>query len=403
MADSLVRELSALFRDRRAVFDSRVEWVSRLVRTWYVNSEGTAFYRVLSRASLAAFGSTQATDGAPLESTYQVSGSGLNDLPGRDSLRAAMAALGDQLMRLRQTPVLGSYDGPVLFGRAAVADLVQLFLVPRLTASRLPVVDNPMFAQVMSQHGPTGSPAIGTRVLPRFLSVVDDPTLREWQGQYVGGFRVDDDGVPTHPTRVVDHGILSSLLTTRTPVRGALQGGGNNWEDQPIVSTLLVIVDSAVSDAALRRQLLALATARGLPYGIMIQDLGNAERMHFAQRGMGATPFGEAGPTVLAATRIYLDGHEEPVRDATIVGLSPGTLKDIVAASRPSGVVTEPISNFSPFFGGGAGMAFLIGYNPYESSYIVPSILIDDITIRPPAGDVPRLPVLPPPWDEPSR
>lgn len=404
VVESLVRDLSALFRDLPVVYDSRVEWTSRVVRTIYINSEGTSFFRVSPRVTLKATARALAADGTPLEAEYHTSGSSLFDLPGRDSLLNLVRRLGDRLSRLRSTEAAESYNGPVLFTDEAAADLFRALLAPRLLAARHPVVDNAMLEQMFTARDRSGVDDIGTRVLPRFLSVIDDPSLRSWHGRFVGGFRVDDDGVPTHATRVVDHGVLKVLLTTRTPIRGAPNSTGNRWGHGPTISTLIVTADSALSDDALRRKLLELVKARGAAYGVIVYDLepgsvaGAGNPSAFMQ-AMVRSQF-RGGLATLVASRLYLDGHEEPIRDAEIVTLAPASLKDIVAVSQASVVSLDPTGALGGFAADlDLGMAFTLGLgSAYESAYVVPAVLLEDISIRRTRGEVPRPPVLGPPW-----
>ena len=51
------------------------------------------------------------------------------------------------------------------------------------------------------------------RVLPDFISVVDDPTVDTFAGHGLGGsYKVDDEGVPAAPVTVVDKGTSGELF-----------------------------------------------------------------------------------------------------------------------------------------------------------------------------------------------
>jgi hypothetical protein len=402
-AESLVRALSAAFRDMPQILASEVAFDTWVARTDYVNSEGTSFVRVFPRLRLHVEASGRAADGAPLGDVLETSGTSRADFPGRDSLGALVRQLGDRVTRLREAPTADSYDGPILFTEDAAGALFQSLLAPRLLASRQPVVDNPMFLAMLQAHAGSRVDDIGTRVLPRFLSATADPTLRTWQGRSLGGFRVDDEGVLAHPTPLVDHGVLRSLLTTRTPVRGIDKSSGSCWGGGPVIGTLVVRNDSGLTDDALKRRLIALATARGAPYGVIVTRLSAGPVDNGDPLAMLATLSGDEGGapvyTAAAAVRLYADGHEEPMRGAEIVGLTAASLKGIVAASQSQWLYSEPGG-----IGGGMagmfwpGMMTLALYSRYESSYVVPGILLDDVSIRRPRGEASKPPVLTPPW-----
>ena len=67
-----------------------------------------------------------------------------------------------------------------------------------------------------------------TRVLPNFLSVIDDPTLKDFQGKsLVGSYDVDDDGVKAQPVTVVQNGTLINYLVGRQPIRDFPNANGH--------------------------------------------------------------------------------------------------------------------------------------------------------------------------------
>ena len=50
---------------------------------------------------------------------------------------------------------------------------------------------------------------MGQEILPTFLSVTDDPTLKELDGVKLSGtYEYDNEGVPAQRVVLVDHGIL---------------------------------------------------------------------------------------------------------------------------------------------------------------------------------------------------
>ena len=87
---------------------------------------------------------------------------------------------------------------------------------------------------------PKKVPAMPERLLHTFLGVIDDPTTRSYEGSFLGGYGVDDDGVRARATTVVEHGVLKTLLTTRVPVRGIARSTGNRRGSEPVVSNLFV-------------------------------------------------------------------------------------------------------------------------------------------------------------------
>jgi hypothetical protein len=402
-ATALVRALSAAFRAFPAVYSSGVAWSAGVVRTRYLNSEGSAFTRSSAVAIYA---------GTP------------GDLPGRDQLIDSVRALAGRLTRLRQTPVAEVYNGPVLFEGDAAGELVNQVFAPRLVAARRPMAANPMMEQFAARAESPFLDQIGGRVLPTFLSVVDNPTLTRYEGHYIGGYRVDDDAVAARETRLVDHGILQTLLSTRVPVRGIPHSTGNRWGAGAVVSNLVVTVDSerGVSDQALRadlleRDLLKRAAARGRPYAIVVRRLANPASLAQSDPMELLAVMGDMGddadesPALQAAVAVKLfpDGHEEPIRNGAVSGVTAASFKDIVAASQSRTVYTSPFQSFGGMFaafssgggGGGMNLQMMSAGLGYAASYVVPSLLFEDVTVKGPTGDRPKPPLSSPPWASP--
>ena len=197
-------------------------------RVYYLNSEGTTFVRSRPMVTLVATASTQAADGMPLTNELRISARSMDALPAHDQLAAQVRAVCAALDSMRSAPVVDRYNGPVLFEGYAAAELFKQEFAPALIAARKAVASNPVMERVAAMLGrnSTGGSAslaekLGARVLPLFLSVVDDPTTAA-RGQFalLGGYTVDDQGVRAHQTRVIDGGVLKTFLSSRTPVPG---------------------------------------------------------------------------------------------------------------------------------------------------------------------------------------
>jgi len=183
---------------------------------------------------------------------------------------------------------------------------------------------------------------------------------------------------------LVDHGILKTLLNSRVPVRGITRSTGNRWGPGAVVSNLFVAAEGGLNRADLRKKLLDLAAQRGKEYGVVIRRLTNPGTsggidlvammmaMQMSGRGQGGGPLLQA----VEAYRVYPDGREELIRNADITGLTAATFKEIVAASDSSFVLTAPFVN-----------------RGYSASYVVPSVLFEDVAIRGPRGEIPKPPV----------
>jgi predicted Zn-dependent protease len=255
------------------------------------------------------------------------------ELPTHDALVADARKALDTIVALRQAPIVEEeYRGPVLFAPDAAND-VMASLVGANVLGRKPQLGKP--------NRTTGAFATSfkTRVMPNFLSVIDDPTLRDFQGKsLVGTYEVDDDGVKAQPVTLVDNGTLINYLVGRQPIRDFPNSNGHGRAGTgtypaPNLGVLLLKSSEAQSPEALKKRVVQMITDQGKPFGYRVETLGpgNSPRLLY---------------------RIYPDGHEELVRGAVFNELDVRALRsDLIAvgndplvSNRTGGIATTIIS-----------------------------------------------------------
>ncbi len=397
-AESLVRELSAMFRQMPEIFTSTVELQFHNTYTRYVNSEGTAYTRAEPLLTLEIRAGTQAADGMPLQDTLDFYANALSGLPARDKLETSIREMRVRLTKLRAASFVDRYNGPVLFEGEAAAEVLAQVFAPALVASRTPMTDNPqsemVFEQVTQQMG-GGSllEKIGGRVLPDFVDLVDNPLLEDFGGAKLAGhYRIDDEGVPARETKLVEEGILKTLLTTRTPVPTLTHSTGNRRGMAATPGNLVLTAQKTSTEEDLRKELLRRAKLRGKDYGIIVRRVGAGGLNSFAQMAMMMGPReGQPATTLLEVYKVFADGHEEPVRGAEVAGLTPAAFRDIV------GIGNRPVVYSDQFMPRGAslfsmGLVSMMDGFPVVS-YVVPSLLFEEISLKKTTGPFPRPPM----------
>ena len=401
--EETVQELSALFKEMPHIFDSRVSASVSSGKVYFVNSEGSSYVRNFSSASIQALAATQAVDGTHLEDFVVARGRQWKDLPDQAELEARIRATAERLGRLREAGFVERYSGPVLFEGQAAAELVNQILAPRLLALRTPIADNPMFGRFGSGPENPFLEKLGSRVLPRFLNVVDDPTAgMHGEAPLLGGYEVDEEGVRSRRTTVVQRGILKTLLATRTPVSGVSNSTGNRRNTGPSPSNLFLMPRNGLKSEEIRQELLDLVEERGLDFGIVVRRVGSPNMTLSRDRdSFFAMPGEEARPKlkpVTEAYKVFPDGREEPIRKAVLLGLSASSFREIVAASDAltSHHTTLRLRMNFPF----SSVGFM--GPPPVVSLVVPSLLFEDLALRRPPGDIPRPPLLAHPLSEPQ-
>ena len=391
-APDLAVEVSAAMQGMSHLSRSEVRVLTSFDRSWFVNSEGSAFVRETPFIGLYALAATQADDGAELQDGVHVWVRDWEEMPDASALTAQVQAMTNRLLERREAPASERYSGPVLFEDQAAAELITQVLGPRLIALRLPTPDNPQMEQAMAQFRNPFLDKIGGRVLPRFLSIVSDPTLEEHDGvPFQGRQPVDDDGVPTRPVSLIERGMLKTLLSTRVPLAEVPESTGSRWRDSPMPSNLIVQPTRGMSPEELKEELFLLAEDRGLDHAIVIRRIGT----RLAKLSSG--PLGFFGPdassvdSLIGVYKVFPDGTEERIRLATLSAFSESDFRDIVAVSDAT---TPHETGFSPI---PPGVPAAAGGLIWPISVITPALLFEDVTIRRPPGNIRKPPVTPHP------
>ena len=371
---------------------SEVRVLTAFDRTWFVNSEGSAFVRETPFIGVYALAASQADDGAELQDGVHVWIRDWREMPDAPALTEKIQAMTERLRERRQAPVSERYSGPVLFEGQAAAELVTQVLGPRLIALRLPTSDSPQIEQAMAQFRNPFLDKIGGRVLPRFLSVVSDPTLEAHAGVALHGRQpVDDDGVPTRRTTLVERGTLRALLSTRMPLAEVPESSGSRWRDSPMPSNILLQPTRGMSADELKEELFLLAEDRGLDHAIVVRRMGT----RLAKLGSGPGGFfgpdASSGEPLIGVYKVYPDGTEERLRMASLSAFSESDFRDIVAVSDTT---TRHDTGYSPV---PPGLPAASGGGIWPISVVTPALLFEDVTVRRPPGNIRKPPVTPHP------
>ena len=329
-----------------------------------MNTEGTITREGYTVYLLSATGSTQAADGMRLERSPYYAARNLKDLPTPEQFQADVAKLIETLKALREAPVVEEdYRGPVLFGPDAASDLIFGMIGENVLGNR------PKPGESARTTGDYSSNYKG-RVLPAFLSVVDDPTMKTFGGkELIGNYDVDDEGVRPAPVPVIENGMLVSYLLGREPIRDFPESNGHGraapgQSPSPNIGNLIVQSKQTLSPEELKKKLIDLCKQDNKNFGYYVETL--------------------AGPSPRLLYRVYVDGHEELVRGATFDELDTRTLRnDLIAVGN------DPlVSNRE---------------GAIPQTVVSPSVLFDELEVKRTDQQNSKLPEYPAPDLTPSR
>jgi hypothetical protein len=386
--EQLAREVSAIFRGSPEILGSDVQITVANVTTHLLDSEGSLTTAVRTGVDLHVGARTQAPDGTALSDGFHVHGRSL-DVLRSDELRPRTRALLARLKALRAAPALDRYNGPVLFEDESAAQVFAQVFAPAVSAFRIPIGEDPQvenqIQQVLDQFGYSLADRVGARVLPEAFDVTDNPLLHAFSGVPLVGWRaVDTDAVPSREVTLVENGTLKSLLATRVPTpQTAASTGSASGPGLAATSNLFVTARKSRTAAELRQELLRVAKQRGYGYGIVIRHVGDLGLSALMRMSMGRM---SPDAATVAAYKLFEDGHEELVR-AQIAPLPVAAFKDILAAGDEPGVYDIGSLLFIGSMTGGApGMSW--------SSFVVPPLLFEEVSLKAPSGPSPTPPVV---------
>ena len=226
------------------------------------------------------------------------------------------------------------------------------------------------------------------------VTAVDDPTLASGPGKapLYGSYKIDDEGVPAQRVSLIEHGVLKSLLMSRTPRKEIVHSNGHARAPRfaaprARVGTLVVSGVRPQSRAALLEELGKIAKGGGITtYVVRLLDddsLAGGEADDLAALlsfGMG----GHGPPPVRPLVVYRLDhGKETLVRGLLLENLLPRSLKDITAVGADATVYN--------FLEGGAG------FSGVPTTIISPPLLVSDVDVRRQTGRNRKPPLYPSP------
>ena len=368
-----VRAYTAIFRDSTDIINSIVTFTAQAQNVYQVTSEGTQLQFGQIRYRLELFIQGKAPDGMDIDRFYNFDWVNPSDAPDEKAVAAAQASMRKELEGLVKAPINDPSVGPALLtGRAAAVFFHEVF-GHRAEGHR----------QKDVAEGQTFAKKVGEPILPDFLSIVDDTTMKKLGSQdLLGYFQFDDEGVPAQRVNLVDHGVLKNFEMSRSPLVGFPRSNGHGRRQlgaEPVSRQGNLIVQSSktVTNAQLRAKLIELIKAQGKPYGLLIDDIAGG----FTFTGRGQPQAFQVLPLVVY--KVFPDGRpDELVRGVDIVGTPLAALTKIVATGDTPEV-------FNGYCGAESGSVPVAAASP--------AILTSELEVQKKDTRTDRPPILPPP------
>ena len=368
-----VRAYTKAFRESPAVINSIATFTAQAQNAYQVTSEGTQLQYGQIRYRLELFIQGKAPDGMDLERYYNFDWVNPGDAPDDKAVYAAEATMRKELEGLVAAPINEPSVGPALLtGRAAAVFFHEVFGHRAEGHRQKDVAEGQTFAKKVNEQ-----------ILPDFLSIVDDTTMKKLgPTDLLGYYEYDDEGVKAHRVTLVDHGVLKDFEMSRSPLVGFPHSNGHGRRQlgaAPVSRQGNLIVESnkMVTNAQLRAKLIELIKEQHKPFGLLIDDIAGG----FTFTGRGQPQAFQVLPLVVY--KVFADGRpDQLVRGVDIVGTPLAALTKIVATGDTAEV-------FNGYCGAESGSV--------PVSAAAPAILTSELEVQKKESSTDRPPILPAP------
>ena len=374
-----IRRYSAIFSKYPDIENSTVVLLVQDSTRYFVSSEGSHLVDSKPLIRVLALGNTRSSDGMELARSETFDASSFDKLESEQVITAKIEKIAQDLQKLKKAPVVEPFNGPALLSGRAAAVFFHEVVGHRLEGQR----------QRGENEGQTFTKMVGQPVLPKFLSVEDDPTLPVLEGvELSGNYSYDEEGEKAQRVDLIDKGILKQFLMSRMPVKGFAQSNGHGRAQTGLMpvgrqGNLIVRSSKSIPDAQLRQELIREIKKQNKPFGLYFEDIagGFTLTMRNMPQAFKVQP--------LMVWRVYPDGRpDELVRGVDIVGTPLSALNRILLTGQKMEV-----------FNGECGAES--GSVPVAAA--APAMLFSEIEVEKVSQGHDRPPLLPPPGMEDSN
>ena len=373
---SKIRKFSEPFKGNPHILEARASFRSEVRNKYFIDTDGTVLMTPTNYMRLMIAATSKAEDGMELPLYKSYFGFRESDLPPDDAVMDDVKEMIGILEELRTAPLVEPYTGPAILAGRASGVFFHEILGHRLEGHR----------QKSEEEGQTFKKKVNEKVLPEFMSVIFDPTIKEKEGLKLSGYyKFDDEGTKAEKVVAIENGIMKNFLMSRSPIENFPKSNGHA-RCQPGLkpvsrqSNLIVESKKRLSEKGLRKMLIEECKKQEKPFGLVFTDIQG-----------GFTMTGRRAPNAFAVLplvvyKINMDGGpDELIRGVDLIGTPLTTFGKIIATG------TE-VEVFNGTCGAESGAV--------PVSAVSPSILVSQIEVQKKAKSQEKPPILPPPTIE---
>lgn len=321
--------LSKLFSAFPNIYDGSVTFQLENKTKYFINSEGSKLKFNESAIRMFVYAKTKADDGMSLPLYKSYFAFELSDLPSVEVVEKDILEMINLLKELRNAPLMDTYSGPAILSGEASGVFFHEIFGHRVEGHR---EKDPTSSQTFKK-------SVGEPILPDFIDVIFDPTIKSRNNIDLSGYyKFDDQGVEAQKVVSVEDGIFKSFLMSRSPIEGFSNSNGHGRKQAGFnavsrQSNLIVQSDKSEDFDELIEKLKELCKEEEKEYGLLFSKVQGGFTF------TGRTVPNAFNVTPLVVYKIYADDRpNELVRGVDLIGTPLSTFSNIITTSNQIGV-----------------------------------------------------------------
>lgn len=324
-----LKRLSAMFSVEPEIYQGKVYFQADILTKYFISSEGTELQTSEPNVRVFAQAITKADDGMSLPLYRSYFAFTPDRLPPETDMANDIRQMIALETKLRSAPLTETVSCPAILSGEASGVFFHEIFGHRVEGHRQ---KDPNSSQTFKSF-------VGKKILPDFIDVVFDPTIKTLAGRdIVGFFKYDDEGVLGQKVVAVKDGIFQNFLMSRSPIENFITSNGHGrkqagYKSVSRQSNLLVQAKKQVPFDSLKTLLREECKKQNKEYGLYFVEISGG--FTFTNR----TIPNAFNVQPLVVYKIYADGREdELVRGVDLIGTPLTTFNNIVVAANDLGI-----------------------------------------------------------------
>ncbi len=321
-----IKKISGEFRKYPNIFDSDVDMRFNAITRRFVDSQSISYRTYYCQAMLSVSVYTQNESGYKVKDSQNFLYASWQEAKS-DDIESKVNEYAKAINDSYKAEKLDYYVGPAVFTGQAAAEFINQLFVRNISFNPKPWAEKDEWLKYY-YHIPKLKERIGKRVLPGFVDVFDDPSVKEYEGKRLSGhYVVDSQGIAAPRLDLVRKGKLEAIYASRTPDEQTKKSNGHGrtgYDFFPYASAgnLFFVSEKNLSEKELKEKLMAMGKEQELDYVLVIKKVSiykDSEK--------------EIGDPILVYKLDLKTGVEKPVDISEFEGIGLRALRDIEASS----------------------------------------------------------------------